>query len=195
VHGRRSAADGRDVYYSLDLTELGKLYLESGARIHPSVGAATPGRDGRAPAGARRIRVLFLCTHNSARSQMAEGLLRQLGGERFDVASAGTQPSQVHPLAIEAMKKLGVDISGHRSKPLEELVDQTFDYVVTVCDSANEACPIFPRAPERIHWSIQDPSTVTGTKAARLAAFHRAAEELSIRIRHLVAVIERERSG
>ena len=140
---------------------------------------------------ARRRRVLFLCTHNSARSQMAEAILRQLAGERYEVASAGTEPSQVHPLAIETMARRQVDIRGQRSKPMSELVGEHFDYVITVCDNANEACPVFPGDPQRIHWSIPDPAAVTGSREARLAAFDRAASELLTRIRYLIALIER----
>ena len=139
----------------------------------------------------RPIRVLFLCTHNSARSQMAEGLLRGLGGDRFAVQSAGTEPSQVHPLAIEAMATHGIDIASHRSKHLVELTGERFDYVVTVCDRASEACPVFPGAPERIHWSLADPSAVEGSKAEKRAAFKRAANDLKTRIQYLIVVAER----
>ena len=127
-------------------------------------------------------RVLFLCTHNSARSQMAEGLLRALGGSQFDVASAGTEQTRVRPEAIAAMRELGIDISGQTSKTLERFVGETWDDVITVCDSANESCPVFPGARQRRHWSIDDPSGVTGSDEARLAAFRRARDELKRRI-------------
>ena len=136
------------------------------------------------PAG-RRTRVLFLCTHNSARSQMAEGILRRLGGDRVEAASAGTEVTRVHPLALREMSERGIDISGQRSKHLNELLGERFDSVVTVCDNANESCPIFPGAPERIHWSIPDPSAVQGDEETRQAAFQRAADELMARIRSL----------
>ena len=138
-----------------------------------------------------RMRVLFLCTHNSARSQMAEGLLRWLAGDRFEVASAGSEPSRVHPLAIQTMAKRSIDITGNRSKHLDKLAGEHFDYVITVCDAANEACPIFPGAPERIHWSIPDPSAVRGSEETRLAAFERSAVDLLTRIRYLVTLIDR----
>jgi arsenate reductase len=128
-------------------------------------------------------RVLFLCTHNSARSQMAEGLLRALGGDRFEVASAGTEQTRVRPEAIAAMRELGVDISAHTSKTLERFLGEDWDEVITVCDSANESCPIFPGARHRRHWSIDDPSGVTGSDEERLAAFRRARDELDGRIR------------
>ncbi len=105
-----------------------------------------------------RARVLFLCTHNSARSQMAEGLLRALAGARFEIHSAGTEATVVRPLAIRAMEEIGVDISGQESKTLERYLGEPFDYVITVCDDANEACPFFPGAKNRLHWSFEDPA-------------------------------------
>src|SRR3712207_2605484 len=118
-----------------------------------------------------KTKVLFLCTHNSARSQMAEGLLRHLAGDRFEVASAGTEATRVRPLAIEAMAELGVDVSRQESKTLERYLDEPFDYVVTVCDDANEACPVFPGARKRLHWSFRDPSRATGSEEERLEVF------------------------
>ncbi|HEX5689084.1 MAG TPA: arsenate reductase ArsC [Roseiflexaceae bacterium] len=127
-------------------------------------------------------RVLFLCTHNSARSQMAEGLLRELGRGTFEVASAGTVATRVRPEAIAAMNELEIDISGQSSKTLEQYLGSEWDEVITVCDSANESCPVFPGAKLRRHWSIDDPSGVTGSDEARLAAFRRARDELRQRI-------------
>jgi arsenate reductase len=127
-------------------------------------------------------RVLFLCTHNSARSQMAEGLLRRLGGDRFEAHSAGTEATGVRPLAIQAMAELGIDISKQTSKTLDPYVDQGFDYVVTVCDDANESCPIFPNATHRLHWSLPDPSRATGNEAERLAVYRKVRDELRARI-------------
>ena len=117
------------------------------------------------------IRVLFVCTHNSARSQMAEAFLRAMGGERFDVESAGTEPGSLHPMAIQAMAEAGIDISLHRSKSVDLFYRQPFDVVVTVCDEANEACPVFPNARRRLHWSLPDPSRATGTDDQRFAVF------------------------
>jgi arsenate reductase (thioredoxin) len=119
----------------------------------------------------RKKRVLFLCTHNSARSQMAEGLLRHLAGDRFEAMSAGTEATHVRPLAVRAMEEVGVDISGQESKTLERYLGEPFDYVITVCDDANEACPFFPGARERLHWSFEDPSRAEGTEEERLAVF------------------------
>ena len=131
-------------------------------------------------------RVLFLCTHNSARSQMAEGLLRAEGGDQFESFSAGTEVTRVHPLAIEAMKELGIDISGQRSKLLDEYLQQTFDYVITVCDRANQSCPVFFGAKEKLHWSFEDPSAATGDHDAKLAEFRRIRDQIRERIRSFI---------
>ena len=133
-------------------------------------------------------RVLFLCTHNSARSQMAEGLLRELGGSGFEAHSAGTEATHVRPLAIRAMEEIGIDIGAQRSKTLDEYAGQPFDLVVTVCDEAREACPYFPGARAQIHWSLPDPSKATGTEESRLAVFRGVRDELRRRIgRELLA--------
>ena len=133
-------------------------------------------------------RVLILCTGNCVRSQMAEGLLRQLGGSGYEVHSAGGKPNgYVSPLAIEAMGKIGIDISAHRSKSVSEFEGQKFDTVITVCDSAAQECPAFPGAPERIHWSIWDPGNATGTHEEKLAAFCRVRDELVSRLRQFLA--------
>jgi arsenate reductase len=123
-----------------------------------------------------------LCTHNSARSQMAEGLLRALAGARFEVHSAGTEATVVRPLAIRAMEEIGVDISGQESKTLERYLGEPFDYVITVCDDANEACPFFPGAKNRLHWSFGDPSRAGGSEEDRLALFRRVRDEIRERI-------------
>ena len=127
-------------------------------------------------------RVLFLCTHNSARSQMAEGLLRHLGGDRFAAFSAGTEATHVRPLAIRAMAELGIDISGQQSKPLDRFLAQPFDTVITVCDEANETCPVFFGAKERWHWSFPDPSQATGSEEEQLAAYRAVRDGLRERI-------------
>lgn len=132
-------------------------------------------------------RVLFLCTHNSARSQMAEGLLRHLAGDRFEVASAGTEKTRVHPLAIAAMRELGIDLAGHSSKTLDAFTGERFDFVITVCDRANESCPIFPGAAERLHWGFDDPSAATGSDAERLAAFRTVRDAIRERLSDFLA--------
>ena len=132
---------------------------------------------------ADRKSVLILCTGNSARSQMAEGLLRHDGGGRFEVESAGTHPGQVRPEAIETMREVGIDISSHRSKSVDEFVGREFDYVITVCDNARENCPVFPARTERVHWSFDDPAAATGDTSARLAVFRRVRDEIRSRLR------------
>jgi arsenate reductase (thioredoxin) len=131
--------------------------------------------------------VLILCTGNSARSQMAEGLLRSLSGGSLEVHSAGTRPSRVNPLAIEAMRELGIDISGHRSKSVGEFAGRSFDVVITVCDNARKSCPVFPGAPERIHWSYPDPATVEGTHEEKLQAFRRVRDGLKRKLTQLAS--------
>jgi len=128
-------------------------------------------------------RVLVLCTHNSARSQMAEGLLRALASDRFDVASAGTEATRVHPLAIRVMAELGIDLRGHRSKTVDRLLAEPWDYVITVCDGANERCPVFPGRTTRLHWSFEDPSAATGSEDERLAVFRRVRDAIAARLR------------
>ena len=129
-----------------------------------------------------QIRVLILCTGNSARSQMAEGLLRHDAGDAFAVESAGLEPSFVRPEAIEAMSEIGVDISTQHSKSLDNFIGQPFDYVITVCDNANQNCPIFPEAKRRLHWSVDDPAVVGGIEETRLKAFRAARDDLRDRL-------------
>ena len=135
-----------------------------------------------AEAGEDRVRGLFLCTPNSARPQMAEGLLRHLAGDRFEAHSAGTEATHVRPLAIKAMEEVGVDISGQESKTLERYLEDPFDYVITVCDDANEACPFFPGAKNRLHWSFRDPSRAEGSEEERLAVFRSVRDRIGERI-------------
>jgi arsenate reductase len=131
-------------------------------------------------------RVLILCTGNSARSQMAEGLLRHLAGDRFEVESAGVEPSHVRPQAVKAMQEAGIDISKQRSKSVDEFAGQEFDYVITVCDNAREHCPVFPGKTKRIHWSFDDPAAAEGDEAARLAIFRRVRDEIKARLREFI---------
>jgi len=134
----------------------------------------------------RSQRVLILCTGNSARSQMAEGLLRHDGAERFAVESAGLEPGFVRPEAIEAMRELGIDISGQHSKSLDKFIGQSFDYIITVCDNANQSCPIFPGAKGRIHWSVEDPAAVSGNQEARMKAFRNTRDDLRKRLARFI---------
>lgn len=131
-----------------------------------------------------RQRVLFLCTHNSARSQMAEGMLRAYGAGRFEAFSAGTEATHVRPLAVCAMAELGIDISAQESKTLDRYVNQPFDAVITVCDQANEACPVFFGARKRLHWSFPDPSTAQGTNEQQLGVYRQVRDAIRERIEH-----------
>jgi arsenate reductase len=129
-----------------------------------------------------RARVFLVCTHNSARSQMAEGLLRRLAGNRFEVHSAGTEATHVRPLAIRAMDEIGVDISSQESKTLDRYLVEPFDFVITVCDDANEACPFFPGVRNRLHWSFEDPSRAEGSEEERLAVFRSVRDRIRDRV-------------
>ena len=127
-------------------------------------------------------RVLILCTGNSARSQMAEGLLRHMAGDRFEVSSAGVAPTRVRAEAIQALSEIGIDISRHRSKSVDTFHGQQFDYVITVCDSAKEHCPVFPGKTKRIHWSFEDPAAVQGDSEAVLSVFRRVRDQIAQRL-------------
>lgn len=133
-----------------------------------------------------KTRVLFLCTGNSCRSQMAEGALRKLAGDRFEAASAGTSPTQINPNAVRVMAEIGIDISEQRSKSVVEMMGELFDYVVTVCDSAREACPVFPGGATKLHWSFDDPASAEGSEEDRLEVFRRVRDEVVSRIREFV---------
>jgi protein-tyrosine-phosphatase/DNA-binding transcriptional ArsR family regulator len=189
VSMRRSAADGRDTYYVLDLARCGELLSTAGAALHPAV-APTQRRRPRCERAAPHTRVLFLCTGNSARSQIAEALCEQLSGGGVSAASAGSRPRPLHPNAVRVMRERGIDISGRRGKHLSEFADQRFDYVVSLCDRVREVCPEFPGDPELIHWSIPDPARELGSDEDTLPAFERTAGELGIRIGFLIDAIE-----
>ena len=127
-------------------------------------------------------RVLFLCTHNSARSQMAEGFLRAMAGDRFEAGSAGTEKTSVNPLAIRAMAELGIDLGEHTSKLYADVASGAWDYLITVCDDANERCPWVPGSVQRLHWSFPDPSRATGSEEERLAVFRRVRDQIQERL-------------
>lgn len=133
----------------------------------------------------QKQRVIFVCTHNSSRSQMAEGLLRHLAGDRYEVFSAGTVATKVNPLAIKAMAEKGIDISHHTSDHIDKFMGMEFDYVITVCDNANETCPYFPTNKTRWHWSFEDPSAATGTEEERLAKFREIRNQIEERLQVL----------
>jgi arsenate reductase len=127
-------------------------------------------------------RVLFLCTHNSARSQMAEGFLRAMAGDRFEAGSAGTEKTSVNPLAIRAMAEIGIDLGGHTSKLYTDVASGPWDYLITVCDDANERCPWVPGSVKRLHWSFPDPSRATGSEEERLAVVRRVRDQIQERL-------------
>ena len=180
VHTRRSTADGRDTYYRLDLGRCGELLAAAGGALHPGLRLTRP-----AAATVTQARVLFLCTGNSSRSQMAEALLRRRCGGVVSAYSAGSRPKPVHPEAVAAMAARGIDISAARSKHLDELTGKRFDYVITLCDRVREVCPEFPAHPEAVHWSIPDPAAGREGRAD----FDRVAAELSERIEFLLHLL------
>jgi protein-tyrosine-phosphatase/DNA-binding transcriptional ArsR family regulator len=184
VSARRSLADGRDTYYVLDLLRCGELLAGAGASLHP--GLSPVQRPDRRVA---RARVLFLCTGNSARSQMAEALAEQLSDGAVRAASAGSHPKPLHPNAVRVMRARGIDLAGRRSKPLTEFAGRHFDYVVSLCDRVREVCPEFPGAPQAIHWSVRDPAREPGTEEQTLHAFEHTASELAMRIGFLLEAI------
>jgi protein-tyrosine-phosphatase len=187
VSARRSSADGRHAYYRIELTCCGELLGSAGGLLHPGLRLVPP-RVAEDSSPARSARVLFLCTGNSARSQMAEGLLQHLSHGTIQACSAGSHPKALHPQAVRSMRKRGIDLRGRRAKSLQEFVKEQFDLVITLCDRVREVCPEFPGHPRTIHWSIADPA-LDGP-----AAFERTAEELEWRISFLLYVIRETRS-
>jgi protein-tyrosine-phosphatase/DNA-binding transcriptional ArsR family regulator len=193
VFTRRSLADGRDVYYVLDLERCGELLVSTGVALHPGLAPAIGSRAGRERGSARAVaRVLFLCTGNSGRSQIAEALAAQLSGGAVRAVSAGSHPKPLHPNAVRVMRTRGVDIAGRRSKHVSEFTGRRFDYVISLCDRVREVCPEFPGAPELVHWSIPDPAREPGSDEETLPAFERTAAEISTRIGFLLDAIQTE---
>ena len=174
-----------------DCALIDALYHQAAATLHPGLASSEPA-DEPARAAGPPIRVLFLCTQNSARSQMAEALLRHLAGDQVVVASAGTEPGVIHPLALQTLAAHGVDTTGLVSKHLDTFAGQDFDAIVTVCDRARESCPIFPGDPERIHWSFADPAAIADPTAAE-RAFEQTFVQLQTRLRYLVTLLQRGR--
>lgn len=193
---RRSSADGRDTYCSLNLALYRERLAESGAALHPGLrlvpAALTPpaGGPGQPP-----VRVLFLCTGNSARSQMAEAILERVGGPGVEVASAGSRPKDLHADAVRVMRERGIDISGARSKHLSAFVEQRFDYVISLCDRVREVCPDFPGPPAMVHWSMPDPAAEAAAGNDSYPAFVRTADELNTRIQFLLYLIKDSQSS
>lgn len=193
---RRSSADGRDIYYSLDLDLLKRLYFSTGESLHPTLSNMEATLEKNIPPFSRKSkRVLFLCTENSARSQMAETLLRHLSDGKVEAFSAGSHPTSLHPYAVQVMAAMGIDISEQQSKHYNQYLGQSFDRIVTVCDRVRESCPNFPGDPERIHWSFPDPAAQEGSEEAKYHAFEQTALQLMNRIRFLLILLEREKGG
>jgi protein-tyrosine-phosphatase/DNA-binding transcriptional ArsR family regulator len=185
---RRSSRDARDIYYSLDLPVMEKALDRSAQALHPAlrtVAGAAPDDPGLPQAR----RVLFLCTGNSARSQMAEAILRKLSGGAVEVLSAGSRPRAVNRMAIRVLDGLGYSSQGLRSKPINEFIDDHFDWIITLCDNVREECPAFPGDPERVHWSFADPAAAEGSDEQIHAAFLKTATELASRIRYLLSTL------
>jgi protein-tyrosine-phosphatase/DNA-binding transcriptional ArsR family regulator len=184
VAARHSSADRRDSYYSVDLTRCGELLGAAGAALHPGL------RLGSDPALKTVTgRVLFLCTGNGARSQIAEAFTQELTQHRVEAFSAGSHPTRLQPNAVRVMRSYGIDIAGWRPKHFQEFVDQRFDCVVTVCDRIREDCPEYPRATRRIHWSIADPVKSGANDDETYPAFETAAAQLAARIPFLVQLL------
>jgi ArsR family transcriptional regulator, arsenate/arsenite/antimonite-responsive transcriptional repressor / arsenate reductase (thioredoxin) len=190
---RQSSFDGRDSYYSLDLDRCSELLTEAGAAIHPGLSLET-----RSPAHgkpSRTPRVLFLCTGNSSRSQMAEALMRELSDGTVEAFSAGSRPKPIHRNALLVMKRRGIDISKQEPKHLDSFRQRHVDYVISLCDRVREVCPEFPGNPDTVHWSIPDPAAEPGSDRETYPAFERTAAELETRIRYLLHQISNEKGA
>jgi protein-tyrosine-phosphatase/DNA-binding transcriptional ArsR family regulator len=205
LQDRRSSADARDIYYHLDLPRLQSLFAATGDALYPGMGgeselvatgseiasdaqARPPDAMGAASLRLRPLpplRVLFLCTHNSARSQLAEGILRSAGGDQVEAFSAGSDPTAVDPDALIVLRELGVDPAPLHAKTLALFTGQSFDYLITVCDRVRDVCPVFPGDPNQVHWSFADPAVIADPDR-RLQAFRQVARDLQIRMRYLL---------
>jgi protein-tyrosine-phosphatase len=192
VSARRSSADRRDAYYLVDLERLGEQLSATGGALHPGLRLVRP--DGPAVASPpAAVRVLFLCTGNSARSQMAEALARVRSGGAVEAHSAGSRPKALHPNAVRVMRdEHGIDLRGHRPKHLDDFIDERFDRIVTLCDRVREVCPELPGDPEMTHWSIPDPADGQpdgDDDGASYPAFQQTADELETRVGFLLAAL------
>jgi ArsR family transcriptional regulator, arsenate/arsenite/antimonite-responsive transcriptional repressor / arsenate reductase (thioredoxin) len=196
VSARRSSADGRDCYYAVDLPRLAGLLAVTGRSLHPGLllqGSTphVPGYTADAPAA----RLLFLCTGNSARSQMAQALAEKCSDGRVQARSAGSHPKPLHPNAVRVMREAGIDISSRRSRHLSVFAAESFEYVITLCDRVREVCPEFPGHPGYIHWSIGDPAASGDSDEQTYPIFRRAAADLETRIRYLLAGLATRPAG
>jgi len=186
VSARRSSADRRDMYYGLDLARIGGLLSATGGALHPGLRLTAPARD---DALVSPVRVLFLCTGNSARSQIAEALARALSGGAIEAVSAGSHPKPLHPNAVRVMREeYGLHLAGQASKHLDVFAGQRFDWVISLCDRVREVCPEFPDHPETVHWSIANPATGDADEVT-YPLFQQTAAELATRIEFLLAAL------
>jgi protein-tyrosine-phosphatase/DNA-binding transcriptional ArsR family regulator len=195
VTARRSSADGRDTYYAADLSRFADLLAQAAGSLHPGVLPGLGLSPAAPPAGGVRGRLLFLCTGNSARSQMAEALAVARSGGQVTAASAGSHPKPLHPNAVRVMRERSIDISSRRAKHLSRFADDRFDYVITLCDRVREVCPEFPGHPGSLHWSIPDPAASGADDAATLPAFRQVAAEIESRVTYLLARIGAREHG
>jgi len=189
VFSRRSTADGRDSYYSLDLDRCRELLAAAGAALHPGLRLEHGPANRHGDSAGRAIRVLFLCTGNSARSQIAEALARHLSHGAADAVSAGSHPKPLHPNAVRVLAERGIDITGASAKPLDTFLASRFGYVVSLCDRVREVCPEFPDHPDLIHWSVPDPAKEGSRDEESYPAFERTLLELETRVGFLLALI------
>ncbi len=200
VSARRSSADRRDAYYTVDLTRVSELMSATGAALHPGLRLTAPSRGvagsgtvrvsaSRRGAGPRKAKILFLCTGNSARSQMAEALVQARSGGAVEACSAGSHPKPLHPNAVKVMREHGIDLTSHASKHLDVFSDQRFDWVISLCDRVREVCPAFPHQPETVHWSIPDPAAGQVDNNLNYPIFQQTAAELDSRIGFLLAAL------
>jgi protein-tyrosine-phosphatase len=187
VSMRRSSADRRDAYYSVNLKRCGELLAATGEALHPGLRLTPPDRDTKRSSPTR---VLFLCTGNSTRSQIAEALLDQTTDDSVEVVSAGSHPKPLHTNAVRVMREQGIDLSRRRSKHMTEFVGQRFDFVISLCDRVREICPEFLSHPEYIHWSIADPADEGDSDEETYPAFERTADELRLRVHFLVQLLQ-----
>lgn len=194
VTERRSAADSRDIYYSLNFETLHALYFAATNALHPALSSTgTTLQETIDSLPNKPMRILFLCTENSARSQIAEALIRYLSNGKVEACSAGSHPATIHPHALRVLARQGIDTSQLRPKHFNEFQGQTFDRIITLCDRVLEVCPSFPDDPERIHWSFPDPAAARGTEDEQYRAFEQLSLQLTTRIRLLLTLLEREK--
>ena len=197
VTKRRSSFDARDSYYHLDLDRCADLLASTWAALHPALHSDGPGLPAPSPGRSRHLRVLFACTGNSARSPLAESLLRHRAGDAVEVTSAGSHPRErIHPSVVQVLAEdYGIDITGQRTRHLDTTTGRPFDYVISLCDKVREVCPEFPGHPRHIHWSIPDPASHGARGRAAAAAVRRTAHDIDVRIGHLLHVLHTADEG